>query len=166
MGSACGTLSAIGRYGEGGNLLGPFLDRNMTDFIKFEWDKTQAEAYFAQLLTRGSDLQPLMADIGETLVESTQARFGASTAPDGSKWEEVKRGGLPLVLTGTLRDEINHIVGSDFVEVFSARPYGLFHQEGTKDENGVQLIVPRVFLGISDQDRSAIEGLALGYLDL
>ncbi|GMU44159.1 MAG: phage virion morphogenesis protein [Xanthomonadales bacterium PRO6] len=55
--------------------------------IKAEIDMSQANALFRKLVERGTNLTPLMQDLGEYLTETTKQRFQTSTAPDGSRWE-------------------------------------------------------------------------------
>jgi phage virion morphogenesis protein len=43
-------------------------------------------AYLDELAAHMADLTPVMQDLGEYLVMSTKARFGTSTAPDGTPW--------------------------------------------------------------------------------
>jgi phage gpG-like protein len=105
----------------------------MTDPVKIEWDDREAQALFKELIRRGQDLSPLMADIGETLLESTQERFQTSTAPDGSIWPALRDGSgrQPLLDTGTMRDQIAPTTGRDFVELRATAKQARWHQEGT-----------------------------------
>lgn len=58
----------------------------MTGTIRIELDDEATQAAFARLVQAGSQLRPLMQEIGEFLSETTKQRFQTSTAPDGSRW--------------------------------------------------------------------------------
>ncbi|UYC12280.1 phage virion morphogenesis protein [Xanthomonas sp. CFBP 8445] len=93
----------------------------------------QAERWFARLLSRASDLSGLMADIGETLTESTQGRFDTGIGPDGVAWQELADGSgrTPLKETGRMRDGIHPASGPDWVEIRADAKQARWHQEGT-----------------------------------
>ncbi|CAM3352237.1 phage virion morphogenesis protein [Paracidovorax anthurii] len=42
--------------------------------------------YLHELVGRAQDMRPVLAEIGEDMVESTKGRFASATAPDGSAW--------------------------------------------------------------------------------
>ncbi|MGA0610559.1 phage virion morphogenesis protein [Caldimonas sp. KR1-144] len=83
---------------------------------------------------------PLLAELGEYLGASTQDRFKAQVAPDGSTWQALsprylkrKRRNKDKILTlrGFLRGQIAYQVeGSDTVAVGTNRAYGAIHQFG------------------------------------
>lgn len=157
----------------------------MTSAITIQVDDAQVQAWFDRLLARGQNLAPLMADFGEMLLESTQQRFLDGAGPDGIAWAPVKRGGRPLFDTGTMRDQIAPVSGADFVELRATARQAAFHQFGTKaytirpkgkkalawaggpgprmrvDHPG---LVPRPFMGLSDEDRRAMDDLVERYL--
>jgi phage virion morphogenesis protein len=54
--------------------------------ITIEIDDRAVRAALAGLAQRMQDMRPVMADIGEYLVESTRRRFAAGRAPDGTPW--------------------------------------------------------------------------------
>lgn len=54
--------------------------------IKIEIDDREMRAALARLRARGSDLRPVLAQIGEALVDSTRQRFRQGSAPDGTPW--------------------------------------------------------------------------------
>lgn len=62
-------------------------------------EDTQLQRWFGELIRRGQNLSGLMGDIGEALLESTQARFATSVGPDGIAWAPVKRGGKSTLIT-------------------------------------------------------------------
>jgi len=96
-------------------------------------DDALAQAWFGELLKRGSDLQPLMRDIGEILTKSTQQRFRDGVGPDGVAWEPLADGSgrTPLLDTGRLRDEISPTSGEDWVEISATAHQARYHQFGT-----------------------------------
>jgi len=145
---------------------------------------------FATLSQRMSDLSPLMADIGELLLESTRQRFRSGQAPDGTPWIPLRDGSgrTPLILTGTMRDQIFPASGSDFVEISASAKQAAWHQFGTdpyviEAREGVALkfpgasgpvfrrkvhhpgLPPRPFLGVSEQDDTDIVTLVGAYID-
>ena len=97
-------------------------------------DDAQAQRWFGQLLERSNDLSGLMADIGETTVESTQHRFDQGVAPDGQPWAELADGSgrSPLLDTRRMRDGIFTEHGPDWVETSSDAKQARWHQEGTR----------------------------------
>lgn len=143
----------------------------------------------------------MLADMGEHLVNSTQQRFRTSTAPDGSKWQansqstflnllgtthttkkgKINKAGtnrvmskLPLVLGGTLRDEIHYQVSGDLLLVGSPMEYAAVQNFGAKagefgqTKFGVPLpfgdIPAREFIGMSDADRIEVTNIAKDHL--
>lgn len=145
---------------------------------------------FATLGQRMSNLSPLMADIGELLVESTKRRFAAGVAPDGAQWAPLKDGSgrTPLNLTGTMRDQIFPRNGADFVEITATAKQAAWHQFGTgpyviQARKGAALqfsgsngpvfrrkvnhpgLPPRPFMGLSAQDDADIVALLGVYID-
>lgn len=163
----------------GSALPSPYKHFTMSE--AFVWDDAQARALFDRMIERGDDLTPLMADIREHLIESTKDRFDQGVAPDGTPWEPVKRGGTPLLATGTLRDEIAGDSGEDYAEVFSDRKQAAWLHFGTDGPyrilptNGKALNIPgigprasvmhpglvaRPFLGVSAEDAAVIQNLA------
>ena len=112
----------------------------MTDSVRITWDDAAFQAATRRLLDLGANLSPLMADIAEGLLHSTQDRFSTKVGPDGTPWAPLKpstlmqrgpAGGI-LVHTGNLsRDGISHSWGSDYAEVAATPPYARWQQEGT-----------------------------------
>lgn len=148
-------------------------------------DTGPVQALMRQIQQRGGDLAPVMRDIGEILLESTQERFKLGVDPDGVPWKPVKRGGTPLVRRGNLRDDIAPVSDSTSVELRSTRAYAPYHQYGT----GPYTIRPRTkralawpggpgprrrvnhpgiaarpFLGVSRADIDAVAALLEAYL--
>jgi len=107
--------------------------RDKSKPFTIEVDDAQAQAWFGELLKRGSDLAPLMRDIGEILTKSTQKRFRDGVGPDGIPWEPLADGSgrTPLLDTGRMRDEIFPTSGEDWVEISAAAKQARWHQFGT-----------------------------------
>lgn len=105
----------------------------MNDRIVIEFDDGGVRAALDALIKKGTNLQPLMADIAETLVKSTQKRFATGTAPDGVPWPALKDGSgrTPLVDSGTMRDQIFPDHGADYAEVVASAKQARWHQFGT-----------------------------------
>lgn len=159
----------------------------MTGPITIQVDDGQVQAWFDRLLGRSQNLGPLMARFGEVLLENTQDRFLEGRDPDGNPWAPVKRGGRPLLDTGTMRDQIAPVSGADFVELRATARQAAFHQFGTKPftirPKGKKALawpggpgprksvnhpglVARPFMGLSDEDRRAMDDLVERYLTL
>lgn len=54
--------------------------------ITVKVEAADALAALERVRAKGRNLRPLLKEIGEDLAASTKARFGSSTAPDGSAW--------------------------------------------------------------------------------
>lgn len=148
----------------------------MADQISIEFDDAELQRVFGRLTKRVADLSPLMADVGELLLESTKQRFVDGKAPDGTPWLPLKDGSgrAPLVLTGTMRDQIFAASGADFAEISATAKQARWHQFGVDPFQVEALnfgfvdhpgIPARPFMGVSADDERAIIDLALAYLD-
>lgn len=130
-------------------------------------------------------------DMGEYLVFANQNRFKTSTAPDGSKWQansqttymnilgqgHTKKDGTlskkginrvmskrPLVLSGTLRDQIHYQISGDLLLVGSSMIYAAAQHFGAKKGSfgkGAPWgdIPAREFLGISVTDEAELTNI-------
>lgn len=163
----------------------------MTADIVIKLDDAAVQAAFDRLLRFGQNTGPMMADMAEHLLESTQRRFDTATAPDGAPWVPLRDGSgrKPLYVTGTLRDQIIPSHGRDWAEIAATTSYARFHQEGT----GPYVILPRKgralsftsatgekiarrkvnhpgiparpFMGLSAQDRHDLIAIAQGWIE-
>jgi len=104
-----------------------------------------------------SDMQPLMAEIGEVLVSQTLESFEEGRAPDGSPWPPSERvlahGGQTLMDTGQLRASLSREVEvlPDEVWVGSSKVYAAIHQLGGQAGRGHGVRIPaRPFLPDED----------------
>ena len=138
----------------------------------------------------------MYADMGEYLTSSVQERFRTSTAPDGSKWAansettyinilgkqhnrkdgKINAKGVnrvmskkPLVLSGTLRDQIHYQISGDLLLVCSNMIYAATQQFGAKKgEFGKGApwgdIPAREYLGISIADQAELQNIVADHL--
>lgn len=151
-------------------------------------DDAIAEA-LARVAAALTDMRPVMDDMGEYLVRSTKQRFPESIAPDGTPWapkspatiEAYQRRGDPVSFrpligpTRALSTTISHEAGSDFVRWGSNRIQAAVMQFGAAEgafgrmANGSPIpwgaIPARPFLGLSEQDRTAILDIVEEWLD-
>jgi phage virion morphogenesis protein len=153
--------------------------------ITLDFKAESAVAALTEILARGANLAPLMANIGASLVVSTQHRFETGTGPSGEAWKPSIRaerdGGLTLVNTRRLLQSITFSADEDSVEVGSNVLYSAIHQFGgtIKAKNGGALhfhvagkkilvgavkMPARPFLGLSAADNQKILDLTQDYL--
>ena len=158
--------------------------------INIELDDTDIRHTFNRLLQAGADMQPLMRNIGETLLNSTRERFKDEESPDGATWEplsaitkKIKKKNQDKVLTqdGHLAGQLTYRANPKYVEIGSTRIYASVHQFGAtiKPKNGAALVfgpeggkiyarsvtIPaRPYLGVSSEDRTTIVDAVNDYL--
>ena len=152
--------------------------------ISIVLDDQAVQAAFTRLLKIGQDSQPLMASVGELLLNSTRARFADEKDPDGNPWEPLKASTRArktknpdriLTASGLLGgSSINTRAGRRQVEIGSSRRYAATHQFGAKKgqfgstQRGAPIpwgdIPARPFLGLSAQDKEDIEATISDYL--
>lgn len=132
--------------------------------IDGEVDDQAVLAAFKRLIDSGKNPAPLLALIGEDLVESTKERFVTKIGPDGKAWEDnaastIERKGRndPLVgETGSLNSQIFYnLVGNDELEIGSTMIYAAMQQFGGTKAEFPHLrgdIPDRPFLGFSTED--------------
>lgn len=145
------------------------MNQNTVDF-----DFTQANALFAELTARLSDMTPVMDQIGDSLTESTKQRFSQGIAPDGTPWAANsaatlarKKGTQPLIgETKNLMSTIFHESNASGVSWGSNVIYAAVQQFGAGQgafgamSNGGPIpfgtIPARPFIGVSPDDQNAI----------
>lgn len=128
-------------------------------------------AHLSELQQRlNGDLTPLMWAIGSVLEGSTRQRFADKKSPNNVAWAilapaTIKRkinkssnGQGILVESGDLMRSITFYASRDSVIVGTDRPYGKYHQTGTKH------MPMRPFLGLSAQDQADIGDLINDFL--
>ena len=113
------------------------------------------------LAAKGEDLSPMLDELGQDEKARVMLRFENSTAPDGTRWDELtSRDGQPLMDTGVLYGSITAQVHGNTLQVGSATDYAHYHQFGTKH------IPARPFLGVTDDLLASINELTHAYFNL
>lgn len=119
----------------------------------------ELKAELQKLTAKLNNLRPFFNDVGETLLNSTRARFRSQTDPDGKAWkplsEDYKRHKKRnkdkiLTLYGHLRGTLVKQANKDSLRVGTPLIYGATHQFGRPKWN----IPDRPFLGLSADDRN------------
>ncbi|MBF0178096.1 MAG: phage virion morphogenesis protein [Magnetococcales bacterium] len=148
--------------------------------LDIQIDDRSALAMLAGLQARAADLTPAMQAIGEHIIETTQVRFDAQVAPDGTAWQPDNPGywaskKIKKVLTESsrLRGSVVYKAGRDQVVVGTNVLYAAVHQFGAtivpvqakrlRFQIGSHVVyakkvtIPaRPFLGVNDTDQKAI----------
>lgn len=155
--------------------------------VKIDFQSAVLTNYLSQVLRKVSDTRPILADIGELLMETTKRRFSLSTAPDASKWarnskvtidrylglfktKKASRSASKKPLIGetkSLMTTIYYQVGPGAVRIGSPMIYSAMQQFGgtrAKYPNLWGDIPARPFLGLSADDRASIVDIVQGYL--
>lgn len=96
-----------------------------------EVNDTKLQALFARLIEAGRSPSSWLGAVANAVKEQTRLRFVDSTAPDGSKWAPVKRGGQPLRDTGThLMNRLTAVLQGDSAVVGVPFAWAKVHQFG------------------------------------
>lgn len=94
----------------------------------------EALAELAGYTRRASDKRGLFANIGMSLVTSTQMRFERGVGPDGTPWPPSIRarvtGGKTLIETARLMRSITYVAAINGLEVGTNAIYAAIHQFG------------------------------------
>ncbi|WP_411832318.1 phage virion morphogenesis protein [Pseudoxanthomonas mexicana] len=161
----------------------------MTDALVIKVDDAQVQRWFGELLRRATDLSPLMAAIGESVLESTQGRFRTGTGPDGVAWVPLADGSgrTPLTDTGRMWQDISPRAGPNWMELTAHARQARWHQKGTPaytiTPKGKKALAwpggpgprkkvnhpglpARPFMGISAEDDQRIGDLGIAWLEL
>ncbi|MEJ0012794.1 MAG: phage virion morphogenesis protein [Bauldia sp.] len=138
-------------------------------------------ASLGALVGRVEHPRPMWDAIGGSLVVSTQRRFEAGRAPDGSVWppsiRALAENGKTLIDTARLMQSITHNATDDGVEVGTNVLYAAIHQFGgvVRAKNAPKLrfrllgvwhsadqvtIPARPFLGLDQDDEGEIVAIA------
>jgi phage virion morphogenesis protein len=160
----------------------------MSDIFTITVDDAQVTRWFKHLIDAGTNLRPLMRDIGEALLESTQKRFSDGVAPNGEPWKELADGSKAhLVQSGRMMSDIHPTSGDNWVMLTASARQAAYHQFGTgpytiEPKKGKYLyfkygghlirkkqvnhpgLPARPFMGISQDDDDLITRLALAHL--
>lgn len=146
-----------------------------------------------RLAERGANLTPLLKNMGEQVLNSTQERFESSTDPDGNRWAsnspvtfarllgsrhtnksgKINARGVssvmskkPLILSHTLQGSIRYQLNGQSVMVGTNLVYAkMMHFGGTKSAFPHLWgdIPARPFLGISATDKQVLERMVVDY---
>jgi len=122
-----------------------------------------------RLRSATGDLTPFFQDLGESLLNSTRARFRSQTAPDGSPWAALSTGYVRrkkrnrdkiLTLSGRLSGTLRYRARPDELQLGTSLIYGATHQFGRPEKH----IPARPFLGLSDDDQRTISATLRAHL--
>ena len=116
-------------------------------------------------------MSPILREVGEYLDLSHRLRWDRAESPDGLPWKPLKaetvqrkirkgRNRGILVESGNLRDLLRYQVSGEALYFGTGLVYGATHQFG-RPEAGIPA---RPWLGISDDDEIAIEGIVYRHL--
>lgn len=121
--------------------------------------EARTRAQLQELINKSKNLKPVLAEIGEEMLEVVKTRFATSTGPDGQAWaanqestlskmlkstkgnykksgdlsaKGAKRlaGKKPLVLRGTLASTISYKATADSLKIGSGLIYSRVQQQG------------------------------------
>ncbi|MCC6594270.1 MAG: phage virion morphogenesis protein [Xanthomonadales bacterium] len=134
------------------------------------------QAMWRRLIEAGTNLKPLLTEIGSILEDSTKKRFSSQESPDDVAWSPLsqvtldrKKTGRILYESGDLFDSIRFEAGADFVQLLAGpTEYAATHQFGRADNRmfgGPLAPIPaRPFLGLSEDDQAEILDAMSDYL--
>lgn len=151
--------------------------------ITLTLDDTEFSRWLNKSLRSLNNPADALREIGEVLVQSTQARFGTKKAPDGSGWAAnspvtiaIKGHGSQLRgKSKALGDTIHYQMdGAKAVQVGSNMVYAAVQQFGQpkgasgRTRRGAPIpwgdIPPRPFVGVSQEDEARIMEIMTDYL--
>jgi len=150
--------------------------------MRIEVNHADVQAALNKLLDAVASLEPVFRDIGEYLTDSTKQRFVDGKAPDGTAWKANrkstlarKKGNKPLIGENKrLSNELHYALFGNGLEFGSSMEYAAVQQFGAtkgdfgKTKRGSPIpwgnIPARPFLGISDDDRDAINQTLVRHL--
>lgn len=156
----------------------------MTDAIHLTLDDGAAQAAFAELVKRATDMAPLLRKIVGHVADASEESFATERSPDGIPWVDLsprtiaarkKRGHWPgskLQVRGTLALSVGQLAataeyGPNHVTVGSNVPYARIQQKGGQAGRGGKVHIPaRPYLGISAEVRDAIQADMIEWVDL
>lgn len=129
-------------------------------------------SYFQRLKRNAEDFTAVGQLIAEHLHASTNQRFMEERDPDGRAWEGLKKSTLatkrrkkiaPRILKEslTLLKSIDTEVTAQAIIIGTDVKYAAAHQFGVAKRN----LPARAFLGLSDDDRTAVEQLIIDYFE-
>jgi len=138
----------------------------MPDSINVVVNSYQVTQMLTRLRGRVNNPRPIMAEIGEIVVESVQRNFEEHQSPDGARWAALSdkyaawKVGVKgrnaddiLILNRILMGSIHKTASAHEVRIGTNIDYAATHQLGDATRN----IPARPFLGIRDDDWPEIE---------
>lgn len=132
--------------------------------VSLKLDADEALGTLAGYVARARNPQGMFANIGASLVTSTQHRFERGIGPDGSPWPPSIRalatGGKTLVKTARLMRSITFNASSSGVEVGTNVVYAAIHQLGGLIQQAARTAVLHFKTLRSGQSRFAKPGKA------
>ncbi|MEL6639724.1 MAG: phage virion morphogenesis protein [Pseudomonadota bacterium] len=148
--------------------------------ITVELETEEIDRILGQLLEGLTDASPLMNDLGNYLLATTQDRMTRGEQPDGQPFAPRSQTtldrygqiplGPPLRKTGTMRQQIAYNYGPDWVGIGSNAIQAAVMQFGAQKHSLGPAspwgdIPARPFIGLSDEDQSQILGIIIEWLD-
>jgi phage virion morphogenesis protein len=157
--------------------------------ITIDVQDSQIQSVLTEAANQLTDLTPIMASIGEYMIDRTRERFDTQTAPGGQGWaplaqatikakqrrqsggtartgrSRAKTNARPediLKDTFLLRDTIAYKPTASSVAIGTPQKYGIHHQYGAPRRN----IAPRPFLGVNEEDLREIEAIVVDALQM
>jgi phage virion morphogenesis protein len=125
----------------------------------------QIEQRLGRLAALDGQLTPLMDEIAQALLASTQRRFEDEAGPDGTAWAQTKRGGSILRDQGHLYQSLTPEADGHSAAVGSNLVYARIHQLGGEAGRGLSVSLPaRPFLGLDSEDKAEISALVRDYM--
>lgn len=138
--------------------------------LDMEYDDSAVVLAFQRMQQAGRNLKTPLADIGESMLISTDDRFVNQEDPDGVAWKDLKdetwkRKKNDKILTESqrLRGSFNYNAGDDELQWGSNVIYAAIHQLGGETKPGIT-IDARPSIGLSDDDRSEITDIMRDHL--
>ena len=112
----------------------------------------------ARAYSRSQNLEPLMDDIGETIVNSIQKSFDNEKSPFGTPWEKSLRaeetGDKTLIKSGILHNSFTFESSVNSVKVGTNVVYGAIHNYGGNAGKNHSVTIPqRQFMPINSSNQ-------------
>lgn len=116
------------------------------------------------LAALAGQLSPLMEEIAQSLLASTERRFEDEVAPDGTPWAATQRGGSILRDQGHLYQSLTTTADGHSASVGSNLVYARIHQLGGGGIGANGDMPARPYLGLDSEDEREIHALIRDYM--
>jgi len=144
-------------------------------YVEVKIDDSRFKRSISELLARLVDTTPLMAEIGEIVVESVQRNFEEKQAPDGTPWKPLapatvraraKKGRSAediLIFNRILMGSVHPEAHRDHVDIGTNIVYAAVHQFGIGAYSHIETrrtmpaIPARPYLGVREEDWPEID---------